>query len=179
MPTTRRLHASSRHHKSLCSSTSVFTPSVHITPLITFSEMDIGKQRALVRKAAAACKQQEQASRSAPNVGLKAILKRKPNTKDDHLSKKRMGPLIGEQQQKASSPPSPHHGVGKGLMTGKGPVGPNPVPKLVTHKDYAVEMVTSIIKETNLDSCGGHISEDLGAFGLYDLSRVCSRHFAL
>ena len=176
MPTTRRLHASSRHHKSLCSSTSVFTPFIHITPLIAFSEMDIGKQRALVRKPAAARKQQEQASGSASNVGLKAILKRKPNTKDDRLSRKRMGPLIGEQQQKASSPPPARHGVGKGLMTGKGPVGPNPIPRLVTHKDYAVEMVTSIIKETNLDSCGGHTSEETN---LYDLSRVRSRHFAL
>ena len=61
-------------------------------------------------------------------------------------------------------------------MTGKGPVGPNPIPRLVTHKDYAVEMVTSIIKETNLDSCGGHTSEETN---LYDLSRVRSRHFAL
>lgn len=52
----RRLHASSCHRKSLFSSTSIFTPSVHITHLIAFSEMDIGKQRALVRKVAATCK---------------------------------------------------------------------------------------------------------------------------
>jgi len=55
----RRLHASSYHCKSLCSSTFIFTPFVHITRLITFSEMDIGRQRVLVRKAAATRKQQE------------------------------------------------------------------------------------------------------------------------
>ena len=44
---------------------------------------------------------------------------------------------------------------------------------LVTHKDYIVEMVTLIIKEMDLDPCGEHSSEDLGASSLYDLTRVC------
>ena len=59
-------------------------------------------------------------------------------------------------------------------MTGKGLVDLDPVQRLVTHKDYTVEMVTSIIKETDLDLCGGQTSEDFGAYSLYDLSRVCS-----
>ena len=80
-----------------------------------------------MRKVAIARKRQEQASRSAPNVGPKATLKRKPNTKDDHQLKKGMGPLIGEQQQKTPSPPPPRHGSGKGLMTGKRHVDPDPV----------------------------------------------------
>ena len=50
---------------------------------------------------------------------------------------------------------------------------PPPVQRLVTHKDYVVEMVTSIIKETDLDLCGEHSSKDLGASSLFDLSRVC------
>ena len=61
-------------------------------------------------------------------------------------------------------------------MTRKGPIAPNLVQRLVTHKDYVVEMVTSIIKETNLDLCGGHTLVDLGASGLYNLSKVCSHH---
>ena len=44
-----------------------------------------------MRKVAIARKRQEQASRSAPNVGPKATLKRKPNTKDDRPSKKETG----------------------------------------------------------------------------------------
>jgi len=59
-------------------------------------------------------------------------------------------------------------------MTGKGPVALGAVRRILTHKDYAVEMVNSIIKETNLDPCADQTTEDLGAFGLFDLSRVRS-----
>jgi len=58
-------------------------------------------------------------------------------------------------------------------MMGKGPVTLNPIQRLVTHKDYAIEMVNLIIKKTDLDPYGEHTLEDLGASGLYDLSRVC------
>ena len=61
-------------------------------------------------------------------------------------------------------------------MIRKGPITPDPVQRLVTHKHYAMETVISIIKETNLDPCGEHSSEDLGVLGLYDLSRVCLGH---
>lgn len=44
---------------------------------------------------------------------------------------------------------------------------------LLTHKEYVVEIVDSIIKETNLEHCVDQIAEDLGALGLFDLSRVC------
>ena len=37
-------------------------------------------------------------------------------------------------------------------------------------------MVTSIIKETDLDPHGELSSGDLGACGLYDLLRLCPRH---
>jgi len=78
-----------------------------------------------------------------------------------------------------SPPPPPRHGVGKGLMTRKGPIAPSPVQRLVTHKDYAIEMVTSIIKEMDLDPSGEHSSEDFRASGLYNLSWVCPRHLKL
>ena len=58
-------------------------------------------------------------------------------------------------------------------MTVKGPVSLNPVQRLVMHKDYAIEMINSINKETDLDPYGEHFLEDLGASDLYDLSRVC------
>lgn len=58
-PTARRLHASSHHRKFLCLFTSVVISSVLITHLIAFLEMDMGRQRALVRKVAVAHKQQE------------------------------------------------------------------------------------------------------------------------
>ena len=58
-------------------------------------------------------------------------------------------------------------------------MGKGPVQRLVIHKDYVVEMVTLIIKETNLNVCGEHTSEDLGAFGLYNLSTVRIGQFFL
>nr|POE94206.1 hypothetical protein CFP56_17534 [Quercus suber] len=39
-------------------------------------------------------------------------------------------------------------------MTSKGPVITSPIQRLVTHKDYAIEMVNLIIKETDLDPWG-------------------------
>ena len=42
------------------------------------------------------------------------------------------------------------------------------------HKEYVVEMVESIIKETDLDPCAEQTTKDLGALGLFDLSRVRS-----
>lgn len=139
-------------------------------------EIDEGRQRALVRKATATWKQQDQASRSTLNVALKATLKRKNNAKDDRPPKKATGSLIGEQQQKAPSPP--RHGVGKGLMTEKGLIAPSPVQRLVIYKDYVVKMVTSIIKEMDLDPSGEHSLKDIGSSGLYNLSRVCPHHLS-
>lgn len=40
-------------------------------------------------------------------------------------------------------------------------------------KEYAFEMVDSIIKETDLDPCADQTTEDLRASGLFDMSRVC------
>jgi len=57
-------------------------------------------------------------------------------------------------------------------MTRKGPITEEDVHHLLTHKDHAVEMVKSIIKETDLDRCSNQTTEDLGASGLFDLSRV-------
>lgn len=62
-------------------------------------------------------------------------------------------------------------------MMGKSLVVFGPIQRLVTHKDYAVEMINSIIKGANLDACGEHTLKDLGAFSFYDLLRVCIRQF--
>ena len=56
-------------------------------------------------------------------------------------------------------------------------MGKGPVQRLVTHKDYAIKMVNSIIKEMDLGPGGEHANKDLGASGLYDLSRVRTCHF--
>ena len=57
---------------------------------------------------------------------------------------------------------------------GKGPVTQGAVCRLLTHKDHAIEMVDSVIKETDLDPCANQTTEDLKASSLFDLLRVCS-----
>lgn len=87
-----------------------------------------------------------------------------------------MGPSTRNPQQKPLFLPPLLYGASKGFMTGKGPVVSDPVRGLITHKDYAFEMVNSIIKETNLDHYGELLLKDLGAFSLFDLSGVCFHH---
>ena len=110
---------------------------------------------------------------SAFEVVAKGTLKRKNDGKEDHPPKKGMGTPVGEKQPKQPSSPKPSHGVCKGLITGKGPITQEAVHRLLMHKDYAVEMVDSIIKETDLDPCANQTTEDLGVSSLFDLSRVC------
>ena len=88
-----------------------------------------------------------------PKGGAKAP-KWKNDAKDNRPPKKGMGPSVGDEQQKSSSPLPPRHCTGKGLKTGKGPITLDPIQRLVMHKDYVVEMVNLIIKETDLHPYG-------------------------
>ena len=90
------------------------------------------------------------------------------------LLRKEWSPLTpGDKQSKKPSPPNPSHGADKGLMTAMSPITQG-TRHLLTHKGYAVEMVESINKEMDLDPCVEQETEDLGASGLFDISRVCS-----
>ena len=42
--------------------------------------------------------------------------------------------------------------------------------RLLTHKEYAVEMIESIIKDTDVDPYAKHMTEELGVSGLFDLA---------
>ena len=129
----------------------------------------------MVRQLAVARKQQQKegASTSTSKVVAKGASKLKNEGKEDRPHKKGLGTPISDKQPKQPSPPKPNHGVGKGLMIGMGPVTQGVVRCLLTHKEHAVEMVGSIIKETDLDPYAKHTIEDLGASSLLDLSRVC------
>ena len=61
--------------------------------------------------------------------------------------------------------------MGKDLMTSTGHVTQG-TRCLFTYKGYAIEMVESIIKETNVDPYDEQESKDLGTSSLFDLSRV-------
>ena len=58
-------------------------------------------------------------------------------------------------------------------MMVKGPIAQGVVHHLLMHMEHVVEMVESIIKETDLDPCAKQTTEDLGASCLFYLSRVC------
>ena len=116
--------------------------------------MEAAKQR--VRAAAARKKEEEKAkgnegvSLSTPHSASKGSVKRKADGKDDPPSKK-VAVTPRDMPSKGSSPKSSHD-VGKGVMTSSGPIIEGPR-CLLTHKDYAVEGVESLIKQTDLDSC--------------------------
>ncbi|XP_030967446.1 uncharacterized protein LOC115992821 [Quercus lobata] len=63
-------------------------------------------------------------------------------------------------------------------MTSSGPVIEGPR-CLLTHKDYAVEGVESLIKQTDLDPCAQLGTEDLGASAFFDIARALVRVKAL
>ena len=100
--------------------------------------------------AAARKKEKEGASTSAPKVIGKRLLKRKNEGKANHPLKKGSVILVDDKQKKLS-PSKPNHGAGKGLMTATGPVTQGTVHRLLMHKEHAVEMVESIIKDADLD----------------------------
>ena len=134
--------------------------------------MEAARQRALVLTSAAARKKEKDgASTSAPKVIRKGSLKRKNEGKANRPLKKGSVILVGNKQMKLS-PSKPNHGAGKGFMTATGPVTQGTVRRLLMHKEHAVEMVESIIKDVDLDPCAEQMTEESGVSGLFDLSKV-------
>ena len=93
-------------------------------------------------------KGKEGTSLSVPKAISKDSAKRKANVEDDR-SPKKVVVTTGDAHPK-NLPPKPGPGAGKGMMTSTGPVigGPR---CLLTHKDYAVEEVKTLIKPTDVD----------------------------
>ena len=116
-------------------------------------------------------KGKEGVSSSAPKVVGKGLPKRKADGKDDRPPKK-VSAAPGDKPPKKSSPPKPSHGADKGLMMTSGPITQGSVHHLHAHKEHAVEVIKSIIKDTDVDPYVEHMTEELGALGLFDLAWV-------
>ena len=97
-------------------------------------------------------KEKEGTSLSAPKAVTKGAAKRNGDGKDDHPYKK-VSVTPREKLPKKPSPLKPRHGVGKGLMMTSGPVIQDPDYSLLTYKDYALEMVESIIRDKDVNLC--------------------------
>ena len=90
--------------------------------LLSFVEMEVARQRALVGATTTSKKKKEKdgASLSTPKYVTKVTSKRENKGKDDCPLKK--GPVVlADHKPKKSSPLKPSYGVGKGLMTLIGP----------------------------------------------------------
>ena len=61
--------------------------------------------------------------------------------------------------------------MGKGMMTSTGPIVEGPC-RLLTHKDFVIEEVESLIKPTDVKPCAELGMEELGLSALFDLTRV-------
>ena len=108
-------------------------------------------------------------SSSAPKVVDKGATKRKNDGKDDCQSKK----ASITPTEKIPKKPSPlKHRAGKGLMTTPNPITQDSEHRLLIHKDYAVKMLESIIKEKDADPYASQVTKELGDSGLFDLARV-------
>ena len=57
------------------------------------------------------------------------------------------------------------------MMTSTGPIVEGPR-RLLTHKDYAVEEVQTLLKPTDVNPCAELGTEELGVSALFDLTRV-------
>ena len=149
--------------------------------------MESARQR--VRAAAAAKKKQlertggESTPPSAPRPVGKVGAKRKGDGRDDRQGKK-VAPTPGDTSSRRPSPPRTAHGAGKGLMTSSGPIVQGSVRRLLTHKDYAVEVTESILKDDEMDPLAEQGVDEIKASGLFDLTRVsfvftfwCPNHF--
>ena len=136
--------------------------------------MESARQR--IRAAAARQKEEQKkkgevGSSSAPKAVTKGVPKRKTDGKDDRPLKKAAVTPVKETPEKST--PASRHGAGKGLMTSSSPVLEGPR-CLLTHMDFAVEMIESLIKPTDIDPCDLLGTEELGASALFDLTRVSS-----
>ena len=137
--------------------------------------MEAARQR--VRAVAARKKEEQKMAKGkdrtsllTPKTVTKGSAKRKSDGKDER-SLKKAAITIGDVHPKKKSTSKPVRGTGKGMMTSSGPINEGPR-CMLTHKDYAVEEIESLIKPTDIDPCAQLGTNELGASSLFDLARV-------
>ena len=156
----------------VASSSVHFSPYIYLTSFLIFSHFIIGPANfARKKEEENKAKGKEGASSSTLKVVEKGAPKRKVDRKDNHPPKK-VSVTPEEKLPKKSLPPKPSHWAGKGLMTTSSPITQEPNHRLLTHKDYVVELIESIIKDKDVDPCAEQMTEELGASGLFDLTRI-------
>ena len=130
-------------------------------------------------KAATMRKKEEEKAKGKDGASSSALMavgkgspKREADGKDNHPSKKVIV-TPRDKLPKKPSPLKPSHGAGKRLMTTSSPVSQGPDHHLLSHKDYAVEMIESIIKDKDVHLYAEQMTKELVVSGLFYLARVC------
>ena len=130
-----------------------------------------------MRAAAARKKEEEKAAKGKDGTSsstlktvAKGSAKRKSDGKDE-CSPKKAAITTGDAHPKKKSPSKLVRGTGKGMMTSSGPVTEGPR-CLLTHKDYTVEEIESLIKLTDIDPCAQLGTKELGAATFFYLTQV-------
>ncbi|KAK9997607.1 hypothetical protein SO802_022293 [Lithocarpus litseifolius] len=137
---------------------------------LTRQQMESAKLRAQIRAAAARKKEEGKGKEGVSASIPKGTPKRKSDGAEDRPSKK----VTVAPGDHSSKPPSPKHGVGKGLMSARGPAIPEEGRCILTQKGYALEQLDSILGKEEADSCANQSVQELGDSGLFDLARVCA-----
>ena len=66
-------------------------------------------------------------------------------------------------------------GMGKGLMTGGEPFTKKPLVLLREDSQYALQQISSIIKDGDYEDLGNHATEAVGEIGYFYLTQACIR----
>ena len=138
--------------------------------------MDDGKRRAFILKQATerAKKRLEGVVSPIGDIAqAKPFIKRKLTDKGDCPVKKLkeiVTTTIRETPAVTLVPPPLCHGVGKGLMSTKGPVLEQHTLLLCKDSRYAMGLLSSIIKDDDYEDLGNHATEAMGESGLFGLA---------
>lgn len=106
---------------------------------------------------------------------FKPFMKRKTTDKADCLENRPKVVITTtiKEMPLASKLPHPHHGVGKGLMTAKGPIVKKHSPLLRKDSRYALGQLSSIIRDDDYKELGNHAMKVMREVGLFNLAQVC------
>ena len=158
--------------------TSLNNSCLTLSPVSFGVEMDDGRRRAFIRKQVTehAKKRLEGViSPTGDTAQAKPFIKRKLTDKGDHPVKKLKEVVVttvGEMPAATQEPLPLCHGVGKGLMSAKGPVLEQHAPLFCEDLRYAVGFLSSIIKDNNYEDLGNHATKAIGESGLFGLAQV-------
>ena len=140
--------------------------------------MDDGKRKAFIHKQVTERAKKRLEGVVSPTGDMaqaKPFIKRKLTDKGDRPVKKLkevVTTTVREMLVATQVRPPLRYGVGKGLMSAKGPILEQHALLLRKDSQYAVGLLSSIIKDNDYEDLGNHATEAMGESGLFSLAQV-------